>query len=146
MWFGLALAMMLAAPLGGCGRMARGGGVQYGLQPGNATPGATGQVAVKTTDANNQRLKIHVAHMPPPGQLHPNLSHFVVWGQVPGQGPQQAMNLGQIAIGKNREGTLEVVTPYPNLDLMVTAESTATPRQPSDYVVLQGQVQGGAIR
>jgi hypothetical protein len=144
MWFGLALAAMLAAPLAGCGM--RGGGVQYGLQPGNATPGASGKVSVKQTDSNNQRLQIQVKHMPPPGELHPNLSRFVVWGQVPGQSQQQAMNLGQIAIDSDRKGSLEVVTPYPNLNLMITAESTSTPRQPSNYVVLQGQVQGGALR
>jgi hypothetical protein len=143
MWFGLVLAGMLAAPLGGCGRVMH-HGVQYGLQPGNATPGASGKVSVQQTDSNNQKLKIQVAHMPPPGELHPNLSHFVVWGHIPGQPQQSAMNLGQISIGRDREGTLEVVTPYPNLDLMITAESTSTPRQPSNYVVLQGQVQGGA--
>ncbi len=144
-WLCLVLTGVTAASLAGCGSMRERRSVQYAMQPGDAVPGASGKIIVGS-DEDNQRLKIQVAHLPPPGQLHPSLSTFVVWGSQPGAPPATAMNLGQISIGRDRQGSLEVVTPYPNLDITVTAESTGTPEQPSDYVILQGNVMGGALR
>lgn len=143
----LVLACLMVAPAVGCssGGMRNRHAVQYPMAPGDTAPGATGRVSVRQTDQNNQKLQIQVAHLPPPGQLHPSLSTYVVWGSQPGQ-PGTAMNLGQITIDRSRSGKLDVVTPYPNLDLKVTAESSATPERPSEYVILQGNVMGGAIR
>jgi hypothetical protein len=145
-WLCIVLTGLVAMPLVGCGMMRDRGATQFSMQPGDPTPAATGSIAVSEADHQNQRLKINVAHLPPPEQLHPSLSTFVVWGSQPGEGQQSAMNLGQIRIDQNRQGTIEVITPYPDLDIRVTAESESTPDRPSDFVVLEGNVMTGALR
>jgi hypothetical protein len=140
-WLGLALAGLMSVTAG-CGMMRNRGAVQYGLQPGPMTSSAAGQVSMKETNENNQRMRIHVENLPPPGTLHPSLSTYVVWGQPFGDREREAINLGRIAIDNDREGTLEVVTPYPNMGITITAERYLRPAQPSQFVVLEGQVQG----
>ena len=141
---GIGLAAMTFGSVG-CGMVRNAGTVEYAMQGNDAAPAATGPVRASRTDNNNQELRIEVAHLPQPERLHPSLSTYVVWGRQP-SGDATAMNLGQLSIDEDREGMLRVVTPFPELDIMVTAESSSTPDRPSEFVILEGQIIGQARR
>ena len=55
---------------------------------------------------------------------------------VVGNGAYQ--NAGQLIMNSNRSGELTTTTPHNDVEVIVTAEASATPPEPSHYMVLQG--------
>lgn len=128
-----ALAVMAGLALAACASTDR-----YTLRPGDSTPAATGEIAVKQTKNDNGQLTVKVNHLPIAQELDPSLSTFVVWVD-PGE-QREPMPVGQLQIDKNRKGELQVLTPFKDFDVFVTAERQGTPEQPSPYVILEGRV------
>ncbi len=126
----------------GCGTMSRvtgGGATQtYALMPAENTPAATGIVKIGETDDMNKELNIKVQHLPRPAELDPSLTTYMVWIDA-GKG-RDPIPVGQLQINKDREASAKFATPFSTFDLMVTAEPSATPSEPSNFVVLQGRV------
>ncbi len=99
-------------------------------------PGAAGFVNSDVDDNGNLVLEVELDHLPPPMDLDPMLTTYVVWIRpVSGGGFQ---NVGQLVIDNNRHGELTTTTPYGMVEVIVTGEASATPAEPSRFTVLQG--------
>ena len=111
----------------------------FRLRPSSRTPEAAGVIDIKQTSNANEKLTVKVEHLPPPASLAPDLRTFVVWID-PGRG-RAPMPVGQILIDeKHRSGEVVTVTAFERFEVLITAESVATPTRPSQHVILQGGV------
>ncbi len=110
----------------------------FQMTPDPSTPAAEGTVAIKEEGNKNLKLKVEVAHLPPPENLAGNLNTFVVWLQP--AGTQKLVNLGALTIGSDRKGKLSTTTPYRDFTLYVTAEPSGQVSQPSEHLVLRREV------
>ena len=108
----------------------------YQLRPEARTPAAAGTVKTTTDSNENTSLEIHVKHLPNPSSLDPSLRTFVAWIRPNAQG--EFRNVGQIGLDADREGKLETTTPHRRFEMIVTAEASGAPKEPSQYIVLRG--------
>jgi hypothetical protein len=95
-----------------------------------------GHITRSIDDNNNLVLNVKLEHLPPPSDLDPALRTYVVWVRPISGGPYQ--NVGQMIINSDREGELTTTTAHSEVDVIVTAEASATPPEPSRFTVLQG--------
>lgn len=111
--------------------------------PGEATPAATGEVAVERDNNNNVVVQLDVEHFPPPELLANDLTTYVVW--VRPQGQESYQNMGQLQIGEDRSAKTSFITPYDRFDLIVTAEASSRETSPSEHVIIQSRVSEGEV-
>jgi hypothetical protein len=105
----------------------------------NITPGATRSVDVKADKTGgNTEMTIKVDHLARPTLLTPPANEYVVW-IVPEDGAPQ--NQLVLQVGDNEKGDLKMTTSSSKFNVLVTAESEAHPKTPSNRVVLQSNVQ-----
>jgi hypothetical protein len=102
------------------------------------TPAAVGVINVEQGPNENTIGKLHVEHLAPPQELRGDLSVYVAW--VRPVGADEWQNVGQLMVDESREGSLEVRVPYQQFEFTLSAESSSDTTNPSDFVVLQGQV------
>ncbi len=110
----------------------------YRLIPDPSAPAAIGEVTVRDKAGANNEVTIKVDHLPLPSDLDPALNTYVVWARPPGD--REIIPVAEIEIGEDREGKAKLTTPFETFDLLVTAEASATPEEPSEHVVLKGHV------
>jgi hypothetical protein len=134
-------ALAACAPAGP-GLIARRQAPSARLEPGPQTPAAKGEVTVdrrRRDPAGNSQISLDVQHLPPPSALGDDLRTFVVW--ITPRGAEQAINVGQLDYDPaRREGNLDIVTPYNEFTVAVTAESASTPIERGEVVVVSGEV------
>ena len=118
------------------------GGSPVLLETTPRTPAAVGTVDVKHEANNNTVGKLRVEHLAPPQELRSDLSVYVAW--VRPVGASEWQNVGQLVVGEEREGTLELRVPHQQFELSVSAESDGTVTNPSEFVVMTGQVDAGS--
>jgi hypothetical protein len=111
----------------------------YNLQHGPRTPASAGTLDFNPGKEGNNRLSVKAKYLAMPKDLGPNVTDYVVWLE-PGQG-RAPTPIGVLKPDKNREANLDVNTPYKAFNILVTAESSATPSRPSNLVILRGSVQ-----
>jgi hypothetical protein len=107
------------------------------LEPSRETPASQGSVSAAVDANGNTALRVVVDHLPPPERLSSDLRTFVVWIR-PARGDEY-LNAGQLTIDDERSGELEAITPYPDVDVLVTAESSGSPPYPSHFKILEGR-------
>ncbi len=100
----------------------------------SAAPAAAGKVDVEHDRNSNTRLRIHVYHLADPDRLTPAKSSYVVWVQPAGK---PAVNVGQLRVNEDLEGTLTATTPYKTFDVFITAEDNAHADSPTGMEVLR---------
>lgn len=115
-----------------------GGGTNIPLETTPRTPAAIGVINVEQGKNNNTVGKLHVQHLAPPGEIRGDLSVYVAW--VRPVGAREWQNVGQLIIGESREGTLELRVPQDQFEFSVSAESRGDVDDPSEFVVMRGQV------
>jgi hypothetical protein len=101
-------------------------------------PAAVGQVHAKESSNHNTEASIKVDHLAPPGELNERDNVYVAWVKPPGA--NQWQNVGELMVGQDRSGSLDITVPYQHFDLSVTAEPSGTTQQRGDTVVLEGHV------
>jgi hypothetical protein len=101
-------------------------------------PAAVAEVKVKSGANDNTVGTLKVEHLAPPARVEGNSTVYVAWVRPSGRDEWQ--NVGQLQINDDREGTLELVVPYREFDLSVTAEQAGDAERPRGVIVLQGQV------
>jgi len=120
-----------------------GGTSTASLAPGPQTPAAKGQVSIDRKDRDptgNNEIALEVEHLPPPSELGDEFTTFVVW--ITPEGAEEPLNIGELQYDpEDRNGTLDIVTPYRDFDITVTAEHAAAPLEQGEVVVVQGKVE-----
>ncbi len=109
------------------------------LEPGAKTPAAAGSMKLARDSQGNTKVALTVDYLPEPNELDRSLTTFVVWS-IADDG-SRVRNLGQLWIDSHRHGSVDLVTPLTKFRIVVTAEQSGTTEKPSDYVILQGNVQ-----
>lgn len=134
-------ALAACAPMGS-GILARGQAPSARLEAGPQTPAAKAEVSVdrkRRDPAGNSQISLEVEHLPPPSALGDDLNTFVVW--ITPRGAERAINVGQLDYDPaQREGNLDIVTPYNEFTVAVTAESASTPIERGEVVIVSGEV------
>ncbi len=108
----------------------------FELQHGQRTPAAAGSVDFNKDSNGNYKASIEAKYLAKPQDL--GQKTYAVW-IIPGQNRSPQL-VGTLMPDKNREAKLDIMTPYPAFTMLITAESQSTPTQPSNVVVLRGQV------
>ena len=83
-------------------------------------PASEGTVKTTRDDNNNTTISIRVKHLAPPSRVAADATVYIVWIQAR-DGAQQS--LGELALNKNLEGSLDTVTPHRRFTISVTPES-----------------------
>jgi hypothetical protein len=107
-----------------------------GSSPGLLSPASTGKITTSVDSNNNTMVHLKADHLPPPANIDPSLTTYVVW--IRPRASTEFTNSGQLKVNEDRTGELTTTTPYHDFDVVITGESTATPRIPSRFVILQG--------
>lgn len=139
-----AIALMLVASvalLAGCGMTSSSSQPDITLEPESRTPAAIGMAEVRQDSNDNNVLHVEVQHMPPPENLAPDRSTFVVWVQPTDTGLYY--NVGSLQLDEERSAEIDVVTAFEDFDVIVTAEADPQALSPSEYVVLRTTVSNG---
>jgi hypothetical protein len=123
------LALFVAA---GCG----GSTTRLAATP--QAPAAVAEVEVKEGPNDNTVGTLKVQHLAPPDRIEGDSTVYVAWVRPSGRDDWQ--NIGQLQVNDAREGTLELVVPYREFDLSVTAEQAGDAERPRGVIVLQGQI------
>lgn len=111
----------------------------YTMQATSITPGATGTVDVKgDKTGGNTEMTVKVDHLARPALLTPPANEYMVWIDLEDGAPQ---NQGVLQVGDNEKGDLKMTTSSSKFRVLVTAESDAHPKTPSNRVVLQSDIQ-----
>jgi hypothetical protein len=108
------------------------------LEAGPKTPAAAGNVKLSRDGQGNTKIDLKVNYLPQPFELDRSLTTFVVWS-IADDG-NRVRNLGQLQVDSHRHGSVDLVTPLSRFTLLVTAEQSGTAEKPSDYLILQGNI------
>jgi hypothetical protein len=106
------------------------------LRPASRNPAAAGNIRATADDNKNTVLEVRAEHLAPPAALDPTLSTYVVW--IRPVAAQEFTNVGQLAMRSDRSGRLQATTPFPEFNVLVTAEQSGTARAPSPFIVMEG--------
>jgi len=102
-----------------------------------SVPAAKG-VMHATHDGNkNTKLEMSVHYLAQPGALTPSAAAYVVWLQP---NNDSAQNKGELKIGKDRNGSLTILTPLKRFEIYVTPEQSAEATAPTGDHVLSANV------
>lgn len=100
------------------------------LTANSRVPAARGTYHVAKTNNGNTKVSVTVAHLAEPAKISSEATTFMVWAQ-PTQTGGVAQPLGRLQIGKDLNGSIEVMTPQQNFQLFVTAEVSPDISSPS---------------
>jgi hypothetical protein len=89
-------------------------------------------------DSGNTGLTISVDHLARPTLLSPAANEYVVWIEPQGG---TAVDQGVLRVGDNEKADMKTTTTASKFRVLVTAETEAHPKAPSNRVVLQAEVQ-----
>lgn len=131
--YAMVLGAALALAAVGCS-----GGQTVPLQATHAVPAALGEVHAKRTDQGNTQLSVEVSYLAPPQNVAPGSHVYIVWAK--GEGNAQPQNIGALAVGDDRKGKLETLTPLDKFELFVTPEPDRNAKKPTNEPVMKTEV------
>jgi hypothetical protein len=102
-----------------------------------SVPAAKGVIHATEDSNNNVKLEMSVHYLAQPGALTPSAAAYVVWLQPDNDAAQ---NKGELKIGKDRDGNLNIVTPLKRFSIYVTPERSAQAAAPTGEHVLSANV------
>jgi hypothetical protein len=107
------------------------------LKTSDLSTAAEAELTVREGQNDNTLATLQVDHLAEPQKLRGDLEVYSVW--IRPSDDQQWKNVGQMKVGDSRSGKFDIVTPYKNFDVLVTAETHGTAEEPSNFVVLNGE-------
>jgi hypothetical protein len=128
------LVVAVAALCAGCG-----GPRTYTLAGTQRDPGVEARVQVENIEGGNHLVTLTVRFLTPPERLGDGNTVFMVWIRQQNGTTALASQLGYTP--DSREGRATATTPHQRFTLLVTAERDATVGAPSDFVILQQDVE-----
>ena len=102
-------------------------------------PAAQGEVRSNRTDAGNTKVDVKVQYLAPPDKVAPGAQTYVVWAQRDDKSSPQ--NIGALAVGKDRKGKLETLTPLDKFEVFVTPEPSPKATEPTNPPVMRSHVE-----
>lgn len=124
----------LTAMIAGCG-----GPRTYTLTGTQRDPGVEARLQIENIEGGNHLVTLTVRFLTPPERLGDGNTVFMVWIRQQNGTTALASQLGYTP--DNREGRATATTPHNRFSIIVTAERDATVTAPSDFVVLQQDVE-----
>lgn len=106
------------------------------LVPTSQSQAAIGQIKAHVDGNNNTVLRVDVEHLVQPTRMSPDLTAYVVWIRPAAGG--NFVRAGQLAPDPGGRGSFSTSTPWRDVELIVTAESTPVVANPAEMVVLRG--------
>ncbi len=131
----LPLALVaFAAVFAGCG-----GPRVYSIAGTQRDPGVDARLQIERIEGGNNLLTLTVRFLTPPERHGDGNTVFMVWIRQQNGTTLLASQLGYTP--DTREGRATATTPHQRFTLIVTAERDASASTPSDYVILQQEVE-----
>ena len=127
-------ALAFAALLGACA-----GGKKVALEPTQAVAAAKGKVRAERTDSGNTKLDVEVQFLAPPGRVAPGSQVYVVWAQRDDKSAPQ--NIGALAVGSDRKGKLQTLTPLDRFEVFLTPEPVGGATEPTNEPVMRSRIE-----
>lgn len=124
----------LVALIAGCG-----GPRTYTLAGTQRDPGVEARVQIENIEGGNHLVTLTVRFLTPPERLGDGNTVFMVWIRQQNGTTSLASQLGYTP--DSREGRATATTPHARFTLLVTAERDNTVGAPSDFVILQQEVE-----
>ena len=115
------------------------GGSKIVMTNSPSAPAAKGVLSISRDSNDNTKIKMEVRHLAQPSALSPAGVDYVVWVQAKGHSPQ---NQGVLKIGNDRRGKFNMVTPFKDFAIFVTAEQSSQTPTPEGEKVLTADVSG----
>lgn len=115
-----------------------GGGTLIPLETTPRTPAAIGTINVEHGPNDNTVGELHVEHLAPSAAIRDDLNVYVAWVRPLGASAWQ--NVGQLLVDESREGTLRLKVPQQQFELLVSAEGSGEAAEPSEFIVMRGQI------
>ncbi|MDH3201830.1 MAG: hypothetical protein OEM15_13125 [Myxococcales bacterium] len=101
-------------------------------------PSVHGDVRIEKIDGGQLLFTVQLDELPPPSQIEPGLTDYVLWFVVVGEDPQRAIVLEYDA--EARVGRASVATSLRDFEMQVTAENNPEPNTPSYLLVASQQI------
>jgi hypothetical protein len=114
--------------LWGCNRPA-----DYALVGSAYVPSTQGEIRVEKIDRDQILINITLDHLPPPDQVEPGLTRYVVWFTPVGEPPARQRALDYDA--EAEVGRASIPTSLRDFEVWVTAEADEAPARPSTLMV-----------
>ena len=102
-----------------------------------SVPAAKGVIHATHDSNNNTKLEMSIQYLAQPGALTPSAAAYVVWLQPDNDSSQ---NKGELKIGKDRNGSLNIVTPLKRFAIFITPEQSAEATAPTGEHVLSANI------
>ena len=115
------------------------GGKKVALEPTQAVAAAKGKVRAERTDSGNTKLDVEVQFLAPPGRVAPGSQVYVVWAQRDDKSAPQ--NIGALAVGSDRKGKLQTLTPLDRFEVFLTPEPVGGATEPTNEPVMRSRVE-----
>jgi hypothetical protein len=127
------IGMVALAAIAGCNPPA-----DYALVGSAYLPASHGDIHIEKIDKQQILLVIAMDHLPPPAEVEPGTSHYVVWFNAVGEypAPQQALEYD----AETQTGRASIPTSMREFDVQITAEQSERPAQPSDLLVASQKI------
>lgn len=127
------ICSMTLVLLSACNRPA-----DYALVGSAYVPSTQGDIRIEKIDKSQVLINITLDHLPPPGQIEPGLTRYVVWFTPSGEPPSRQGVLDYDA--EAGVGRASIPTSLRDFELQVTAEAEETPARPSMLLVASQQI------
>ena len=105
----------------------------YALIGSAEIPSAYGDIKIEKIDQKQWLLTLLIDHLPPPERLDPSLQNYVLWIERVNHPPKLKSVLDYDP--DSQQGRAMMTTSLKSFALRVTAETSTSPKIPSDYVV-----------
>jgi len=105
----------------------------YAIVGSAEVPSAHGDVEIEKIDKEQILVTVVLDALPPPDEIEPGLTHYVLWFVLIGEDPARQGTLEYDP--DERVGRVSVPTSLREFELRVTAEATADPQIPSYLLV-----------
>ena len=117
-WIALAIWLGCAPP------------ADYALVGSAYVPSAHGDIAIEKIDREQIMVEVTLDHLPAPEEVQAGMTYYIVWFAEVGEPPVRKRALDYD--GETRVGKTTIATSLLEFDVLVTAEASAGPTEPSD--------------
>jgi outer membrane protein OmpA-like peptidoglycan-associated protein len=114
----------------------RGGATKLDFAGTDLMPAANGEAKIESKKGYIE-IEVEFANLQTPTTFGGEYLTYILWAISP---EGRAVNLGEVLVGDNRRGKLDVTTELQTFALVVTAEPYYAVREPSDVVILENVV------